>query len=35
MYCQANGVVRTSVGTECKLKGVEGVRKCGADVGSE
>jgi len=33
--CQGDGIVRRSVGTVCKLKGVQGVRKSGADVGSD
>jgi len=35
--CQANAIVRRNVGrgTGCKLKWVQGVRKGGADVGSE
>jgi len=33
--CQGDAVVLGSVGTVCKLKGVQGVRKGGADVGSD
>jgi len=35
VYCQGDGVVRRSVGTVCKLKGFQGIRKDGADVGSD
>jgi len=33
--CQGDDVIRRSVGTVCKLKGVQGFRKGGADVGSD
>jgi len=35
VYCQGDGVVCRSVGMVCKLKGVQGIRKGGADVGSD